>query len=178
MTGLEKVSLKKNQIRNIDEGAIGLLQKLSRIDLSANPVVCNCHLLGLLKSLKEGNIEATLNETFCDSPTRLQGRSLNSLDPKELICEIGFEAQRACSSEDGGNCPRGCLCSGTSVRCSRSKLEDIPEGISEDTTELFLDGNKIKHLTFRNLTKLKKLYFSIILRFSLKIYLVICLTTT
>lgn len=43
-------------------------------------------------------------------------------------------------------CPPECSCTGTIVRCSHAKLEHIPEGIPKQTSELYLDVNRISQI--------------------------------
>jgi slit protein 2 len=40
-------------------------------------------------------------------------------------------------------CPPECTCTGTVVRCSHAKLTEIPREIPRETSELYLDVNKI-----------------------------------
>ncbi|CAG0919789.1 unnamed protein product [Notodromas monacha] len=68
-----------------------------------------------------------------------------------------------CTSDDdvgcvgAGHCPRGCQCEGTVVRCSRSKLQEIPKDIPQETTELYLDVNDIKVVQPERLSHLSSL---------------------
>lgn len=52
-------------------------------------------------------------------------------------------------------CPPQCNCAGSIVRCSRSRLTEIPRGIPPETTELYLDVNDIKTIHPERLNHLK-----------------------
>ena len=58
-------------------------------------------------------------------------------------------------------CPPQCSCAGSVVRCSRSRLTEIPRGIPPETTELYLDVNDIRTVQperLAHLTILTRLY--------------------
>ena len=54
-------------------------------------------------------------------------------------------------------CPPQCTCTGTIVRCSHAKLQEIPKGIPPETSELYLDVNQITAIDTQRLYHLKAL---------------------
>ena len=54
-------------------------------------------------------------------------------------------------------CPPSCTCTGTIVRCSHAKLDEIPSGIPAETSELYLDVNKIQAIDRERIERLTSL---------------------
>lgn len=175
MPNLRHMSLFNNQIRCIMEGAFDRQHYLASLNLEGNPLTCNCHLGWLPEWLSMRNI-ITGNPT-CNAPHQFKDTVITDLKTKDFICEENNE--RGCnigippccsdsplasvdSCHPRAYCPPGCTCTGTVVRCSRKKLTTIPSGIPSDTTELYLDVNKITHLTpeIASLTNLRRLDLS------------------
>ncbi|XP_076101991.1 slit homolog 2 protein-like isoform X2 [Mytilus galloprovincialis] len=175
MPNLRHLSLFNNQIRCVMEGAFDKQHYLARLNVEGNPFNCNCHLGWLPEWLSMRNI-ITGNPT-CNAPHQFKDSAITDLKAKDFICEESSD--RGCNigippcCSDGplesvdschprAFCPPSCTCTGTVVRCSRKNLSTIPSGIPQDTTELYLDVNKITHLTTEigSLTNLRRLDLS------------------
>ncbi len=112
----------------------------------SNPFVCDCRIKWLRNWLIKSNL-ATGNPK-CSQPDSLKGRSIASLDEQNFAkCPV-FMASNGCSvKNDIGDkvilkssnnvCPVNCTCVGMVVRCSRSFLKSIPEGIPTNVQELY-----------------------------------------
>uniref|UniRef100_A0A7N8X7U1 Peroxidasin n=1 Tax=Mastacembelus armatus TaxID=205130 RepID=A0A7N8X7U1_9TELE len=81
--------LHNNRITQLVPGTFSHLQAMKRLRLDSNALNCDCELLWLADLLKQyaesGNAQAAAT---CDYPSRLQGRSVATLTPEELNCEV------------------------------------------------------------------------------------------
>uniref|UniRef100_A0A3Q3MD66 Peroxidasin n=1 Tax=Mastacembelus armatus TaxID=205130 RepID=A0A3Q3MD66_9TELE len=86
---LERLFLHNNRITQLVPGTFSHLQAMKRLRLDSNALNCDCELLWLADLLKQyaesGNAQAAAT---CDYPSRLQGRSVATLTPEELNCEV------------------------------------------------------------------------------------------
>uniref|UniRef100_A0A1A8LEU1 Peroxidasin homolog n=2 Tax=Nothobranchius pienaari TaxID=704102 RepID=A0A1A8LEU1_9TELE len=86
---LERLFLHNNRIKQLVPGTFSHLQAMRRLRLDSNALNCDCELLWLADLLKQyaesGNAQAAAT---CDTPSRLQGRSVATLTAQELNCEV------------------------------------------------------------------------------------------
>ncbi|XP_070212275.1 protein slit-like isoform X2 [Littorina saxatilis] len=174
---LRLLSLYDNQIRCIMKGSFDRLHYLSTLNLMANPFHCNCHLGWLADWLKRRNV--ITGTPTCTAPHSLKNTPIQDLKPKDFVCEENNElgchlgTPHCCphsnmvtiekSCDPRAYCPPKCTCKGTIVRCRSQEMTDIPKYIPLDTTELYLDDNKISRIpeeTIGVLTNLKRLDLS------------------
>ncbi|XP_076460570.1 slit homolog 2 protein-like isoform X2 [Babylonia areolata] len=174
---LTLLSLYDNQIRCVMKGSFDRLHYLSTLNLMANPFNCNCHLGWLADWLKSRNV--ITGTPTCTAPHNLKNTPIQDLKTKDFVCEENNELgcdvgtppccpdsnmvtiEKSCDPR--AYCPPKCTCSGTVVRCRSQQMTDIPKYIPLDTTELYLDDNKIQRIppdTIGVLTKLKRLDLS------------------
>uniref|UniRef100_A0ABD2X9L2 Protein slit n=1 Tax=Trichogramma kaykai TaxID=54128 RepID=A0ABD2X9L2_9HYME len=180
LTSLKSLNLHGNAITCMMQGSFDNLPQLQTINIQGNPLSCNCHLAWFSEWLKEH--EGVTVTGHCHDPPRLKNAVINEIPRHEFKCTGD---SWGCLGDD--YCPPQCSCAGSVVRCSRSRLTEIPRGIPPETTELYLDVNDIRtiqperlaHLsvlqrldlsnnligmlsnnTFKNLTKLAHLIIS------------------
>ncbi|CAG0919788.1 unnamed protein product [Notodromas monacha] len=154
---LQVLDLSKNSLGAIAEGVLAPATKLVKLRISKNPFRCNCHLAWLAEWLRKRDV--TEDRPTCHEPYRLRTKPLIQMHSSDFKCTSDDDV----GCVGAGHCPRGCQCEGTVVRCSRSKLQEIPKDIPQETTELDLSNNKISVLgnnTFGNLTRLETLIIS------------------
>ncbi|KAG8324597.1 leucine-rich repeat-containing protein 24 [Homalodisca vitripennis] len=84
LESLEWLKLDKNRLLNI-KGSNILPDKLNGIALHSNPWQCDCRLVDFRDWMVKYKIPQTV-EPKCNSPVRLRGRLINSLEPNELAC--------------------------------------------------------------------------------------------
>ncbi|KAL3095408.1 hypothetical protein niasHS_007507 [Heterodera schachtii] len=171
---LRSLSLRQNPLNSLDGPVFEQLELLG-LDGSAR-FICDCQLRPLIRRLRKmGKIwtneweEEEFGGPRCAEPENLRGKGLSELEEDELICQDGIPGGQ-CSTE-GEFCPSGCSCVRPSsasssvavvppllvVRCSGLGLSRVPIGIPEDTTELFLDNNRIEHLSGDSLARFPQL---------------------
>ncbi|XP_054263688.1 leucine-rich repeat-containing protein 24-like [Macrosteles quadrilineatus] len=84
LESLEWLKLDKNRIMNI-RGSNILPEKLNGISLQNNPWQCDCRLVDFRDWMVRYRVPQTV-EPKCNSPLRLKGRLINSLEQNELAC--------------------------------------------------------------------------------------------
>lgn len=89
----------------------------------------------------------------CAAPLKVRDTPIKELPHHEFKCLT--DADQGCLGE--GYCPPSCSCTGTVVRCSRNNLTEIPRGIPSETSELYLESNKIKMILKDRISHLKSL---------------------
>lgn len=90
---LKHVVLRDNALRTLDEGLFPW-SKLHTLDLSGNPIVCDCRMLWLHDLLIERNAsqigsESSAQQTrtiYCEAPERLRGEPLQAISQNLLGC--------------------------------------------------------------------------------------------
>lgn len=87
---LKHVVLRDNALRTLDEGLFPW-SKLHTLDLSGNPVVCDCRMLWLHDLLIERNASQSGSEpqtrtVYCEAPERLRGEPLQAISQNLLGC--------------------------------------------------------------------------------------------
>ena len=110
----------------------------------SNPLVCNCQMKWLKDWLLANNL-ATGN-LKCSYPSALNGKVVTSLE-NDVFKGCSEENTDSCAtqiqsdkiilkSSSSAICPKNCTCRDNIVRCSRSVLQNIPEGIASSVLEL------------------------------------------
>lgn len=84
LESLEWLKLDKNRLMNI-KGSNILPEKLNGISLHNNPWQCDCRLIDFREWMVKHKVPQ-LVEPKCNSPVRLRGRLINSLESNELAC--------------------------------------------------------------------------------------------
>ena len=70
-----------------------VLPDLSEVDLSGNPLVCDCDLVWLATLARDANVTA---RAVCQSPSRLAGQSLADIPASDLeVCQGDGDDDRA-----------------------------------------------------------------------------------
>ncbi|XP_077575592.1 slit homolog 1b [Stigmatopora nigra] len=155
-TGLNNVrllSLYDNQLSVILPGTFDPLPNLSTLNLLANPFNCDCRLSWLGSWLRSRRI--VTGNPRCQSPAFLREIPLQDVAVPDFRCEDGTQDEST-SCSLGPQCPSGCTCVDTVVRCSNKHLQALPRGLPSNLTELYLDGNQFTRVPnllskFRNL---------------------------
>ncbi|XP_046386290.1 protein slit isoform X2 [Ischnura elegans] len=172
LTNLKSLSLFDNQITCVMPGSFDPLTSLKSLNLASNPFNCNCHLSWLADWLRKRDLQLysspstsltalplgpVIPPARCHSPTRVKDVPIHELPSHEFKCSSKYqnENDHGCLGDD--YCPPKCSCTGTVVRCSRSRLKEIPKGIPEDTTELYLDVNEIQQIQPERISHLTSL---------------------
>ena len=84
---LNTINLKNNSLTNISQNAFEGLKNLNHLDLSLNPLICDCDLVWL-RSFAENNIKYGNKDSWmCDQPSDLSGKRFLSLKASE-ICDM------------------------------------------------------------------------------------------
>lgn len=120
-------------------------------NLASNPFNCNCHLAWFADWLRKHQFMG--EAARCASPNAVRDVQIRDLMPNEFKCIN--ENTGGCLGK--GYCPTMCSCTGTVVRCSRSNLTEIPQGLPSETTELYLESNEIDAIDVARLQHLKSL---------------------
>ncbi|XP_055372286.1 protein slit-like isoform X2 [Condylostylus longicornis] len=151
LDNLQTLSLYDNLISCVMPGSFDSLTSLHTLNLESNPFNCNCHLAWFSNWLRQKNFIG--GSPRCNYPVEIADAHVKDLPVHEFKCTI--ENNEGCLGE--GYCPSACSCMGTVVRCSKNRLEEIPKGIPEETTELFLEGNEIIEIDSSRIEHLKAL---------------------
>lgn len=152
---LSVLSLTDNKIKCITPGAFDHLTMLSTLNLESNHLDCTCHISWLPNWLRTRRLSPSAT---CRTPATLRDNNLQHLEASDFKCSA---EDRGCLSSD--YCPAQCSCTGTVVRCSRAQLTSVPHNIPKQTTELYLESNKISTILpeqINHLTQLTRLDLS------------------
>ncbi len=92
--GITSIYLDNNRLRHINSCSFQRLWTLNLIDISGNPLLCDCALLRLTQYVPH----AIFPNAACASPGRLAGRTLGEIsnDGSLLNCSILEPAERKC----------------------------------------------------------------------------------
>lgn len=130
-----------------------------RLNISNNPVICNCKVYDLVKDIHSSFFRYYQVDKYrydCGSPSHLKGVDLmHDLDIDQLVCNTTSE------------CPSKCTCqeqpyiSTLVINCTNANLREIPKTIPELSSNihyvsLYLDGNDITEITKRNYSNIIK----------------------
>ena len=136
----------------------------------SNPLVCDCQMKWFPSWVAQRNL--AIGALKCSFPHVLQDRLITSLNNTTFLTCVNSLENSECSNNkpdhqiilksSSNSCPLNCTCSNFVVRCSRSKLKTIPDGIMSSVQELYFDSNSITEIPsyIKKLTNLKKLDLS------------------
>ncbi|XP_073838085.1 uncharacterized protein [Musca autumnalis] len=83
---LKYVNLKANGLTTLAEG-LSPWQDLSTLDLSENPIACDCRVMWLRNVLvSKNNTGDNVSEVLCEFPESLRGKELTNLNPALMGC--------------------------------------------------------------------------------------------
>ncbi|CAL1541104.1 unnamed protein product, partial [Lymnaea stagnalis] len=184
-SNLRSVDLSGNKLTSISRSDMEIALNMVNSPLfilSYNPLVCDCKL-GWLKEWLEGtlkdvgnlpNFQTSLNYG-CESPFYSQKKPLNQLRREEFLCNYTKHCEESCVCCDYDACYCKYMCPGAcqcyiggdlhvhQVHCQSAGLLNIPTGLPEGATQLWLDGNAIETLqqyTFLALKHVMELYLN------------------
>ncbi|GBM17852.1 Protein toll [Araneus ventricosus] len=137
------------------------------VDISHNPLNCDCELYSFYKYLKQTKgiiLDTFLNlaNVTCYEPVHVQNKSVIRLQEDSFSCSI--EA----------NCPQPCACgirakdNKTFVNCSATEINEVPQEAPSETEVLYFNKNHLKKMnslndeSWQNLTEIHADYNEII----------------
>uniref|UniRef100_A0A1I8PTR4 LRRCT domain-containing protein n=1 Tax=Stomoxys calcitrans TaxID=35570 RepID=A0A1I8PTR4_STOCA len=92
---LKHIILKENKIDTLSEGLFDW-SDLITLDISENPLMCDCRLLWLRTlAINKNNTSEQIQGVICAAPSNLKGESLNKLSPAILGCNHSDAKQQA-----------------------------------------------------------------------------------
>ncbi|KAK7489547.1 hypothetical protein BaRGS_00019181 [Batillaria attramentaria] len=153
LTSLQLLSLYDNKIQSLANGTFAPLRNIQTLHLARNPFICDCNLQWLADYLKINPIETS--GARCETPRRMRRKKITRVKPQKYKCK-GSEIHRTINAGTcmiDRDCPRDCVCLGTSVDCSSRGLQEIPQDIPMYTTELKLGTNQITRVPADGLFK-------------------------
>lgn len=151
LTNLKTLALYDNQISCVMPGSFDFLTSLLSLNLLSNPFICNCHVAWFSEWVQKRGLSG--GSPRCHAPPRVRDVPIHELRHHEFKCTS--DSDQGCLGND--YCPAKCTCTGTVVRCSRVRLQEIPRGIPPETSELYLDVNEIQMIHADRLSHLKSL---------------------
>ncbi|CAD7090423.1 unnamed protein product [Hermetia illucens] len=125
LSELQELDLRNNRIIHIPGDWIHSLSNLRNLDISYNPVTCNCTLFPFVQYLNRSNHDefgkhpqTSATKSYCSESGELNSWSLTSLNYKQLVCQHK-------------PCPSKCICwvhydQTVFVYCSSSNLTRVP----------------------------------------------------
>uniref|UniRef100_A0A7E4ZYZ5 Glycosyltransferase family 92 protein n=1 Tax=Panagrellus redivivus TaxID=6233 RepID=A0A7E4ZYZ5_PANRE len=152
LPNLTLLSLADNTIKSIDFAVFAQLPQMHSIYLAGNKFVCNCDSYQFIHHLNTNGTIKVLDNASCDQPSILHGKQFYDV-PHMVSCE---SSRKICTAA-GSYCPTGCICEGTTVRCSHAGLSEFPTSLPAETTELYLNGNNITEINVSVLNGLEHL---------------------
>lgn len=90
LPNLKELSLRANAFRSFSESMVAW-PELTKLDVSENPLVCDCSVLWLRDLLLRRNA----SHVRCTAPARVEDRFLHALAPDELGCALRSARQQA-----------------------------------------------------------------------------------
>ncbi|XP_018563628.1 leucine-rich repeat and immunoglobulin-like domain-containing nogo receptor-interacting protein 2 [Anoplophora glabripennis] len=90
LPNLKHLVLRENSFKTLSE-SITSWNELRALELTDNPINCDCHLLWLLNSINSKN----LTNVQCSTPLQLRDRSLRTLTADDLGCSFSDPRQQA-----------------------------------------------------------------------------------
>ena len=148
--------------------------KKTTLYLRGNPLRCHCHMLWLkhINAFYNPTVMfiADLHHLLCFTVINNEIRQLISVDDKDFVCLFEYlcnEKYCGCCAKYAdltkcnctAVCPRQCICYWNDigrmiVNCSNQHLNEFPENIPEQTTELIFRNNSLSTIYLEDLRKL------------------------
>jgi len=149
MSNLKRLDISQNSMPTYYPDMFICIQQLEELYIN-NPTYLLCD--GELKSFKawadlNENILPYQNLMQCNQPSHMNGLTLSSLSVSNMVSE--------------GSCPSQCACFSGIVDCANRGLDTVPEDISLDSQEIFLQGNALSRIVenqFSHLPNLQYIY--------------------
>ncbi|XP_047472308.1 protein slit-like isoform X1 [Penaeus chinensis] len=140
---LEILTLTNNNITTVWRGTFETTPRLRALRISGNKLICDCHLAWLGRMLAAAPHLAPY--VRCSSPYRLKDRLVTEVLDQEFKCTgLVDSVDRGCSLAPV--CPRACRCGVGIVDCRDTGQTHVPTHIPDDTIELRLEHNEIRHV--------------------------------
>nr|QJQ31007.1 toll-3 [Scylla paramamosain]QVX27328.1 toll-like receptor 3 [Scylla paramamosain] len=168
---LTRVDLFANQLSKMDMSALRLNEipanrSLPEFYLGGNPFVCDCKMEWLqringLEHERQNPIIMDLETIYCQMPFARTGAfiPLVEVNPSQFLCQYETHCFALChccefdACDCEMTCPDGCGCyhdqswRSNIVDCSLQDVQQVPERIPMDATQVYLDGNNLKNLS-------------------------------
>ncbi|KAK8722150.1 hypothetical protein OTU49_012504 [Cherax quadricarinatus] len=168
---LTRVDLFANQLSKMDMSALRLLElpankSLPEFYLGGNPFVCDCKMEWLqringLEHERQNPRIMDLESIYCQMPFARTGAfiALVEVNPSQFLCQYETHCFALChccefdACDCEMTCPDGCGCyhdqswRSNIVDCSLQDVQQVPERIPMDATQVYLDGNDLRNLS-------------------------------
>ncbi|KAK9882857.1 hypothetical protein WA026_023553 [Henosepilachna vigintioctopunctata] len=141
-----RVFLQNNNISEIwykgPETSITNFPILVYVDISENPIICNCLALNLvpkINTMKDPTTDSKsyvilhYDKLFCAGPPLLANVPINEVDVNELVCPLG----KKCSMEKKCDCLYKSATKTVLIICSKSNLTEIPQLLVHELPQNF-----------------------------------------
>ena len=159
---IEQLMLSMSPAPTPFDQVISLFKQL-RIDMSGNPMMCNCHARQLYQIMQRVNdthydeLDYKYLQTWrCVGPLDVEGKPLIEVRYEDLRCNLNVPL-----------CPDNCECWTTPelptlVNCKKKGLTEPPSVLPSDTDVLHLEVNEIESIenlgAYKHISKLSRLY--------------------
>ncbi|XP_064121443.1 toll-like receptor Tollo [Macrobrachium nipponense] len=168
---LTRVDLYANQLSKMDMSALRLTKlppekSLPEFYLGGNPFVCDCNMEWLqringLEHERQNPKIMDLQSIYCQMPFARTGafKALVEVNPSQFLCQYETHCFALChccefdACDCEMTCPDGCGCyhdqswRSNIVDCSMQDVQQVPDRIPMDATQVYLDGNDLKNLS-------------------------------
>ncbi|XP_069510540.1 chondroadherin-like protein isoform X2 [Ambystoma mexicanum] len=142
---LALLDLRDNQLRVLQP--LAGLRQLRRIELTGNPVLCDCNLRPFKEWAEKARIRA---EVTCAGPSPFQGERLDAMRGLDMRCDRRAPEEEEepvtlkPTADSRAPCPSPCHCQPDPkhVSCENQGLLKIPQGFPTDTGLLDLRRNE------------------------------------
>jgi TIR domain/Leucine rich repeat len=110
-----------NTVQGCERRAVLMLH----LELSGNPLDCNCQDFDVYKALKTREYYPIFDSTLCNSPPYLRRQAIKLIDLSKFVCNVSER------------CPAECTCTYIPnnlmilVNCSRTNMYDIPRELPD-----------------------------------------------
>ncbi|XP_069087227.1 chondroadherin-like protein [Pleurodeles waltl] len=161
---LSLLDMKDNQLRGLQP--LAGVQQLRKIDLTGNPVLCDCNMRAFKEWAERARIRA---EVICAGPAPFRGEHLDAMRSVDMRCDrrVPEEAVEPVTikptAQSGTPCPSSCHCKPDlkHASCENQALSKIPRGFPTDTGLLDLRRNEFRSVptgAFPNLENVVSLH--------------------
>ncbi|XP_071091195.1 protein slit-like isoform X2 [Haliotis cracherodii] len=144
LRNLNLLSLYDNKIQSLANNTFTPLRNIQTLHLARNPFICDCNLHWLSEYLHDHPIETS--GARCETPRRMRRKKIGHVRATKFKCSEAHRTKNAGNCMIDRECPRECVCIGTTVDCSGRGLKYIPKELPMYTTELKLENNEINRI--------------------------------